>query len=1160
MEQLSLLSFTNLLIKGLGEAQSKLGVSLRRLLSSPMGEVGIGRQKQQGLYPLPLPMEAREALKAFLEQSMHTRRRKTAWRQCELAWWGLVILSLNSSGGFTTQVGIARGPLQKEVLAALWTDVGRFVLGDGLSNEVVRGPDVAWSVRIPDLSVSYCGDVCEKARWLTWPQVEPGLPPVGKGGCLFAPDFCDEWVGKHLMDAELSRLDDSDVVEPLPFAVVRATQAEWETIGRALLERGVATVIEEKDIAVCRGEKILNGAFGVVKPGKWVGDPAQNKPVLRLIMDFRCANSVHRMLPGAVDSLVGPSKWQGLTLGPDEVLLSSGDDLVACFYLFRIPFSWSKYFAFRKPITRQALGLPGKPMELVYLASQVLPMGWAAAVTVVQHIHRHLALGEDRLPEGREIHRQRPLPEKAVWDDCMYWNLYIDDLTLLEVVDAFKVDSKGKVSRSPWQLGMEESYDSLGVPFSKEKATSRELVCEKLGALLDGKVGRLGVTTKRAIDFISLALFLISSEKVPTKWVQIMLGKYVHLLQFRRPLFSLVRLLWRRVGRFNAGACLGPDDVDEVFRLVFTLPLCYTDLRAQVSGRVTCSDASETGGGICASTSVTPLGSLGMAGGPLKASLSQEFLVIEWFAGIGGLSRALERLGLRCSGVAVCEQDPHCLAVLRKFLPGCEVWTDICKVDEKVIRSFFDRYPNARGVVQAGGSPCQGLSMLSTGRLHFDDPRSNLFFQLVRVNRLVEQEAHRRSMWHFGMVENVVCDSADQAVFRKETGWDQFLCCAGTISHVRRPRFFWLSSQNFDGCGVMSTPGCGYRTLYFYGKKEPPALWVSPGWSWVSQDDPVSLPTFTRAIPRVRPPRDPAGLYHSPPDAVERWKVDGHRYPPYTYKLEYCLTDGTAARVCGAAEREVLMGFMPGHTCAKRKGVLASQDMRCAAVGNSFHTGVVASILNCCLRPFLPHHRFPSQEENAENFHKELSLGQAEVYSWCADKASKEDTETWLDRLEQQSDAIPQVRMPLDFQLVARILSQCSYRGTDVHLDTLTFYRPDRLPLSSIDPRQWRWKVVKGWAWKCPNHINILEMEALYHTIKYRGRSLRLMHKRFLHLVDSQVVLGVAAKGRSSSLKLQHSLHKFNLLVLALHCYPVLGWVASALNPADAPSRWYEHQ
>ena len=314
----------------------------------------------------------------------------------------------------TTHVGDVRGPLQKEVLTALWTDVACFVAGDGLSNEVVRGPDVSWSVRISDLSLSYSGEICEKARWLTWPQVEPGLPPPGKGACLFAPDFCDEWVGKHLLNAELSRLDDSEVVDPLPFAVVRATQSEWNTIGQALLKRGVATVIEEKDIACCRGEKILNGAFGVVKPGKWVGDPKANTPVLRLIMDFRCANAVHRMLPGAVDSLVGPAKWQGLSLGPSEVLISSGDDLVACFYFFKIPFSWSRYFAFRKPIKRGVLGLEGDPEELVYLASQVLPMGWAAAVTVVQHIHRQLALQEEVLPAEREIHRQRPLPEKTV--------------------------------------------------------------------------------------------------------------------------------------------------------------------------------------------------------------------------------------------------------------------------------------------------------------------------------------------------------------------------------------------------------------------------------------------------------------------------------------------------------------------------------------------------------------------------------------------------------------------------------------------------------------------------------------------------------------------------------------------------------------------------
>lgn len=177
-------------------------------------------------------------------------------------------------------------------------------------------------------------------------------------------------------------------------------------------------------------------------------------------------------------------------------------------------------------------------------------------------------------------------------------------------------------------------------------------------------------------------------------------------------------------------------------------------------------------------------------------------------------------------------------------------------------------------------------------------------------------------------------------------------------------------------------------------------------------------------------------------------------------------------------------------------------------------------------------------------------MTQAEVFAWCGEKPRKEAEETWLDRLEMQCDAVPPSMMSVELHLVIRILAQCSYRGTDVHLDTLTFYRPDRLPLSSVDARQWKWKVVKGWAWKQPNHINVLEMEALYHTLRYRAKG----------LVDSQVVLGVTAKGRSSSKKLQRSLRKFNLLALALHCYPVLGWVLSALNPADAPSRWYEHQ
>lgn len=66
---------------------------------------------------------------------------------------------------------------------------------------------------------------------------------------------------------------------------------------------------------------------------------------------------------------------------------------MSCFYLFSIPYEWTKYFAFRKTIKRKVLGGPGDPEEDLYLASRVIPMGWSAAVTVVQHLHRELLKG-----------------------------------------------------------------------------------------------------------------------------------------------------------------------------------------------------------------------------------------------------------------------------------------------------------------------------------------------------------------------------------------------------------------------------------------------------------------------------------------------------------------------------------------------------------------------------------------------------------------------------------------------------------------------------------------------------------------------------------------------------------------------------------------------
>ena len=411
----------------------------------------------------------------------------------------------------------------------------------------------------------------------------------------------------------------------------------------------------------------------------------------------------------------------------------------------------------------------------------------------------------------------------------------------------------------------------------------------------------------------------------------------------------------------------------------------------------------------------------------------------------------------------------------------------------------------------------------------------------------------------------MVCDEQDQTTIREVTKMRQYLACAGGMSHVRRPRFFWFSTELVPVVDVWLEPGCNYTVVRIQGEKEPDDTWVAPGWRWLSAEEPVALPTFTRSIPRRRPPVAPAGFHHTPEEARDRWAADSYRYPPYTYKLEYCLTNEVDIRVCGASEREALMGFRQGHTAVKVGGKLADQDIRCAAVGNSFHTGVVSTLLHMAILAKLPTAELPGVAQVLSSHHFTLRQQPKEVFSFKPQKHFSSSWDDDLERLEQQPEGCPPPAPCLQLQcvetaMVRKLIEMVGYRGSDLHVDTLAFYRPDRLPRTSIDARKWSWKIAKGWKWKHKDHINVLEMEALYQSLRWKVRGGRVVNKRFLHLVDSQVVLGVVAKGRSSSHKLNRVVKKINLLLLGCHAYMLLGWVRTELNPADEPSRWFGQQ
>ena len=141
--------------------------------------------------------------------------------------------------------------------------------------------------------------------------------------------------------------------------------------------------------------------------------------------------------------------------------------------------------------------------------------------------------------------------------------------------------------------------------------------------------------------------------------------------------------------------------------------------------------------------------------------------------------------------------------------------------------------------------------------------------------------------------------------------------------------------------------------------------------------------------------------------------------------------------------------------------------------------------------------------------------------------------------------------------LVRRLLGQVSVKGEDLLLqmgsDIPARYHRLR---ASIPGKLWRWREIAGWRWTGnAEHINVLELRAVKTALSWRIRELKEQRTRFLHLVDSLVVLHALSRGRSSSRKLRRTLAKISALLLASGLQGTWGYIDTHQNPADKPSR-----
>ena len=104
--------------------------------------------------------------------------------------------------------------------------------------------------------------------------------------------------------------------------------------------------------------------------------------------------------------------------------------------------------------------------------------------------------------------------------------------------------------------------------------------------------------------------------------------------------------------------------------------------------------------------------------------------ILDTFAGIGGFSYAAEKLIGGFETTQFIEIDPFCQKVLKKHWPHVPIHDDI--------RTFTAK-PFQYQVI-CGGFPCQDISVAGLQKGITEETRSGLFFELMRVIRMVRPQ------------------------------------------------------------------------------------------------------------------------------------------------------------------------------------------------------------------------------------------------------------------------------------------------------------------------------------------------------------------------------------------------------------------------------------
>lgn len=152
--------------------------------------------------------------------------------------------------------------------------------------------------------------------------------------------------------------------------------------------------------------------------------------------------------------------------------------------------------------------------------------------------------------------------------------------------------------------------------------------------------------------------------------------------------------------------------------------------------------------------------------------------VLSLFDGMSCGQLALQRAGVKYDNYFASEIDKHAIKVTQHNFPNTKQLGDVRNVRAQDLPKID---------LLIGGSPCQGFSFAGK-QLNFEDPRSKLFFEFVRL----KNELNPR----YFLLENVRMKKSSMEVITQHLGVEPIEINSALVSAQNRRRLYWTNIPN----------------------------------------------------------------------------------------------------------------------------------------------------------------------------------------------------------------------------------------------------------------------------------------------------------------------------------------------------------------------------